>query len=460
MRRTARRTASKPEPRHGRLACPKLGCGAERLHPPSAPSFRAALRFWWKLGWISFGGPSGQIAILHREVVERKRWLDEDAFLRGLSFCTLLPGPEAQQLATYVGWRLHGTLGGVAAGALFVLPGAAVLVALSWLSVLGRDVGWVGALFDGLRPAVIALVAGALWRIGSRALRTRALWAVALAAFALQLAQLASFPWLVFGALALGALLSRARPAWFGKPAHAAAAAASATSARAAPRPLAVLGACLALWWAPVGALAWWLGARSLHVALALFFSQAAVVTFGGAYAVLPYVAEHAVASGWLAPGEMMHGLALAETTPGPLILVIQHVGFVGGWNLPGELSRESAALLGAAISTWVTFVPCFLLILLGAPHVERLGSRPAIAAALAAVTAVNVAVIASLLVWFARAALWQRELGRGIDAHVDWIALAIAALALLALQRRWCEAPLLVAACALLGLARHALTA
>jgi chromate transporter len=428
------------------------------VNPPSVPSFRDALRFWWKLGWISFGGPTGQIAILHREVVERKRWLDEDSFLRGLSFCTLLPGPEAQQLATYVGWRLHGTLGGVVAGALFVLPGAAVLVALSWLSVFGRDVAWIAALFDGLRPAVIALVASALWRIGSRALRTHALWVIALAAFALQFSKLASFPLLVFGALALGALLSRWKPAWFGKSAHAASAsAASAPSTRTGPRPLPVLASCLALWWAPVGALAAWLGAQSLHVGLALFFSRAALVTFGGAYAVLPYVAEHAVQSGWLAPGEMMHGLALAETTPGPLILVIQHVGFVGGWNLPGELARESSALLGAAISTWVTFLPCFLMILLGAPYVDRLGSRPTIAAALAAVTAVNVAVIASLLVWFARATLWHSGSAWG---GVDWIALAIAALALVALQKKWCEAPLLVAACALLGLARHALLA
>lgn len=421
---------------------------------PAGPPFRDALRFWWKLGWISFGGPSGQIAILHREVVERRRWLDEGAFLRGLSFCTLLPGPEAQQLATYVGWRLHGTLGGVVAGALFVLPGAAVLCALSWLSVLGREVGWVAALFDGLRPAVIALVASALWRIGSRALGTPALWAIALLAFALQTALSVSFPWLVFGALALGALLARQRPGWFVGAAQHSASETAAGAPRAGPRPASVLAVCLSLWWLPVLGLVLWLGAHSLQVAQALFFSQAALVTFGGAYAVLPYVAERAVDSGWLASAEMMHGLALAETTPGPLILVVQHVGFVGGWNLPGELSRASSALLGAAVSTWVTFVPCFLMVLLGAPHVERLGRHPVVGAALSAVTAVNVAVIASLLLWFSRATLL-----RGSEASdIDWIALGIAALALLVLQRRWSEAPLLVGACALLGLLRYAL--
>jgi chromate transporter len=423
------------------------------ISDPAIPTFRDALRFWWKLGWISFGGPGGQIAVLHREVVERRRWLDEGAFLRGLSFCTLLPGPEAQQLATYVGWRLHGTLGGVAAGALFVLPGAAVLVALSWLSVLGREVGWVAALFDGLRPAVIALVASALWRIGSRALRTRALWAIALAAFGLQVGLGVSFPWLVFGALALGAALARQRPGWF-RADGSDAPTPVASAAGSGPRPLAVVAACLSLWWLPVLALALGLGAHSLHVAQALFFSQAALVTFGGAYAVLPYVAEHAVDSGWLAPAEMMHGLALAETTPGPLILVVQHVGFVGGWNLPGELSREGSALLGAAVSTWVTFVPCFLLVLLGAPHVERLGRHALVGAALSAVTAVNVAVIASLLLWFTRATLLRE--GSAWDS--DWISLGIAALALLVLQRRWSEAPLLVGMCALLGLLRYAL--
>jgi chromate transporter len=374
---------------------------------PPMPAYREALRFWLKLGFISFGGPAGQIAIMHRELVEKKRWISDPHFLHALNFCTLLPGPEAQQLATYLGWRLHGVRGGIAAGALFVLPSVFILYALSWAFITAARVPWLGAIFYGLAPGVIAIVAAALIRIGRKALRTPALWVIAGAAFALIFFAKVSFVAIVAGAGLLGWLGSRAMPAQFPaggghgggesrvEPAFVAL---PPTPHATISRSLSVIALCGALWWLPVIAVATWLGWDSTPARQGIFFSQAALVTFGGAYAVLPYVAQQAVERfGWLTHGQMMSGLGLAETTPGPLIMVLQFVGFVGGWNHPGALPPPVAATLCALITTWATFLPSFLMVFLGAPLVEGLRRQPRISAALGAITAAVVGVILNL---------------------------------------------------------------
>jgi len=375
------------------------------------PAFRDALRFWLTLGFISFGGPAGQIAIMHRELVEKKRWISEPHFLHALNFCTLLPGPEAQQLATYLGWRLHGVRGGIAAGALFVLPSVFVLYALSWAFITSAHVPWLAALFYGLSPAVIALVAAALVRIGKKSLRTPALWAIAMAAFALIYFAKVSFVVIVAGAAVLGWLGRQTVPSQFpavgghneAKDIADAGFVELPPSPRATPlRAIIVIAVCSVLWWLPIIAVAAWLGWDSTPARQGLFFSQAALVTFGGAYAVLPYVAQQAVERfGWLTHGQMLAGLGLAESTPGPLIMVLQFVGFLGGWHQPGNLAPLVAATLGAFITTWTTFVPCFLWIFLGAPHIERLRGNQNLTTALSTVTAAVVGVILNLAVWF-----------------------------------------------------------
>jgi chromate transporter len=405
---------------------------------PAVPTFREALRFWAKLGWISFGGPAGQIAIMHRELVERRRWLGEEHFLHALNFCMLLPGPEAQQLATYLGWRLHGARGGIAAGLLFVLPSVLILFALSWLYMAGGELAWVRGLFHGLIPAVIAIVFAAAIRIGGKALKTPALAALAVTAFvAIHFFQI-SFVIILAAAAGIGFLGGRRFPRQF--PAGAGHAASDPTAPPAielppAPRAswgrtLRVTSLCLALWWLPVLACGLLLGWDGIHFQQGLFFSKAALVTFGGAYAVLPYVAQMAVEHyGWLAKRQMMAGLGLAESTPGPLIMVLQFVGFVAAWQNPGGLPPLAAATLGAAITTWVTFLPCFLFVFLGAPHVESLRERPKLAAALNAITAAVVGVILNLAVSFTRDALWPE--GGGFDTFVAvtavaaWLAIA-----------------------------------
>ncbi len=430
---------------------------------PAFPSLRTAWRYWWKLGWISFGGPAGQIAMMHRELVEERRWISEGHFLQALNFCMLLPGPEAQQLATYLGWRLHGWRGGLVAGGLFVLPSMFILYALSWLYLAGAQWGWLAALFAGLMPAVLAVVAEAGLRIGKKALATAALRGLAVASFLAIFYMHLSFVWIIIAAGLCGWWGHRYCPAQFpaGK-GHGSASAQAAEDAcvllptfppaswRRAGR---ILSVGLVLWWGPILALAWILGWDSTVATQGRFFSQAAMVTFGGAYAVLPYVAQQAVAHyGWLSPGQMMSGLALAETTPGPLIMVLQFVGFVGGWQHPGSLQPWLAATLGAAITTWATFVPCFLWVFLGAPHVEQLRSQPRLGAALMAVTAAVVGVIANLGVQFAKAALWL-----GPPQHVDWWVAGVAVVAFLALQL-WKQSLLrVIIACALLGLGKYA---
>jgi chromate transporter len=424
---------------------------------PALPSFREALRWWLRLGCISFGGPAGQIAIMHRELVERRRWISEGHFLHALNFCMLLPGPEAQQLATYLGWRLHGARGGIAAGVLFVLPSVFILFALSWLYMAGGHLSWLAAIFYGLNAAVIAVVAEAVLRIGRKALKSPSLWALAALSFGLIYFGNVSFVIIILGAALLGWLGNRIAPSQFpaGK-GHGSGKAHEDHGCLALPpapratwlRTAAVTGVCLALWWVPVFALAAWLGWGATAPQQGLFFSQAALITFGGAYAVLPYVAQQAVERfGWLSHGQMMSGLALAETTPGPLIMVLQFVGFVGGWQNPGDLSPLTAATLGALITTWATFVPCFLFVLLGAPHVEQLREQPRLSAAMTAITAAVVGVILNLAVKFSEHALWPQSGG------FDWFTAVVAIAAFVAMQRFKVGLIPVIGVCALLGL-------
>lgn len=402
----------------------------------NAPSFAMASRFWLKLGLVSFGGPAGQIALMHEELVVRRRWMTEAQFLRALNFCMLLPGPEAQQLATYAGWRLHGARGGLVAGGLFVLPSAVLLWALSWLYASSGELPVVAALFYGLKPAVLAIVAGAVLRIGGRVLRGAASWGVAVLAFAaLQWAAL-PFPLVVLGAGAIGWAGARIWPGCFpgGEPvATDGLPEAKSGTTPGAWRAVRVLGLGLAVWWAPLLALWLWQGGGSTLFQEGVFFSKAAAVTFGGAYAILPYVSQQAVAHyGWLSAGQMLDGLGMAETTPGPLIIVLQFVGFMGAWNEPGPLSPLAAGTLGAAVTTWTTFVPSFIWIFLGAPHLEGWSGRSRFQGALAAVTSAVVGVICHLALWFG----WRVVQPEGAGGF-DWFA-ALLALGALAGMLRW----------------------
>jgi chromate transporter len=427
------------------------------------PSFREALRFWLKLGLISFGGPAGQIAIMQTELVDRKRWIGQERFLHALNFCMLLPGPEAQQLAIYCGWLLHRTWGGIAAGALFVLPSAVLLWALSVVYVSYGHVVWVAGIFYGLKPAVLAIVVAAVLRIGKKALKNGVMWGIAATAFGLIFGLGVSFPVIVFGALAVGMIGGRWAPGMFGlgggghgaerslRPTSVIDDAAESFSVKPTwGRALKVTAVCAALWVAPVIAVGLWQGCDSVWVKEGVFFSKAAMVTFGGAYAVLPYVAQQAVEThAWLAAPQMLDGLAFAETTPGPLVMVLQFVGFMGGWNQPGALSPLAGATLGAAITTWVTFVPCFLWIFLGAPHIERLRGQKLLGAGLAAVTASVVGVILNLAVWFG----WHVLVPAGTWASVDGFAVVVGVIAFVAMHRFKVNLMAVIAASGGLGL-------
>jgi chromate transporter len=424
---------------------------------PRHPSFWSAFRFWLKLGFISFGGPAGQIAIMHEELVERRRWISGSRFLHALNYCMLLPGPEAQQLATYAGWLLHRAWGGIAAGALFVLPSVAILYALSWVYMTFGNVQWVAAVFYGLKPAVLAIVAAAVLRIGKKALKNEVMWLLAAAAFIAIYFFAAPFPLIVFSAGLLG--LAGGCLGWRKFQVLAAHGAANdgpsvlhdagAPPEHARPswsRALRVLGLCLALWWMPVLALGAWLGWSHTVSLQGVFFSKAAMVTFGGAYAVLPYVSQLAVEKyEWLDSHQMLDGLGLAETTPGPLIMVLQFVGFVGAWNHPGDLSPLLAASLGAGVTTWTTFLPCFLWIFLGAPYIERLRGDVRLGAALSAVTASVTGVILNLAVWFAVPLLFPAP------RTIDGFAAAISAVAFAGMVKwRWGVVPVVLGAGAL----------
>ena len=379
--------------------------------------FGEAVRVWVRIAALSFGGPAGQIAVMHRILVEEKRWIGEARFLHALNYCMLLPGPEAQQLATYIGWLLHRTAGGLVAGILFVLPGAVAIMALSIVYALYGNVGVVAALFFGLKAAVLAIVIEAVVRIGKRALKNNVMLAIAAFAFIAIFGFGVPFPLIILAAGIAGFLGSRTAPAAFaasgghGKGGGALLADVESALGEAMPehaRPslrwsLRIAAICLALWLVPVAALLVAFGPGNAFTDIAVFFSKMAVVTFGGAYAVLAYVAQQAVESyGWLAPGEMLDGLAMAETTPGPLIMVTQFVGFMGAFRSPGSLPPLLAGALGGMLTTWVTFVPCFMWIFAGAPFVETLRGNRALAAALAAITAAVVGVVLNLAVWFA----------------------------------------------------------
>lgn len=361
-----------------------------------AVSLVEATKVWAKLGLLSFGGPAGQIALMHRWLVEDKRWIGEKEFLHALNFCMLLPGPEAQQLATYVGWKLHAIRGGLIAGTLFVLPGAAVVLGLTLLYFTLGELTLVRGLFEGLKPAVVIIVLQAMIRIASRSLNSPLLACLAGAAFFAMFVFKIPFP-IVIGAAALaGALAMKPQTAIPAKrPVAGPAPVGLASIAR-------LCSVFLALWLVPTALLMAALGGENVFAEISVFFSKMAVVTFGGAYAVLAYVSQAAVTTyGWLSAGEMIDGLALAETTPGPLILVTQFVGFAAAYRDPGSLPPALAGILGGALTTWVTFVPCFLWIFMGAPYMERLRRNARLSAALSAVTAAVVGVILNLALWF-----------------------------------------------------------
>ncbi len=426
--------------------------------PVPGVRFDDAFRYWLRLGFVNFGGPAGQIALMHRELVERRRWISEDRFLHALNFCMLLPGPEAQQLAIYVGWLLHGTAGGIIAGVFFVLPSVFILLGLSYAYAAYGAVPLVAAIFYGLKPAVVALVLEAVLRIGRRALKGWLPVALAAAAFVAIFAFRVPFPAIVAGAAVLGLAVERVRPGLFGvgpiagddgAVGAAPPAGAGATLGRSAR----VFAVCAVLWIVPVLLVGVWRGTRSVLFQEALLFSKAAMVTFGGAYAVLAYIGDMAVVHyGWLVPGQMVDGLGLAETTPGPLIMVTQFVGFVAAWSHPEGLSPTTAGVVGALLTTWVTFVPCFLWIFLGAPFVERLRGNRRLGAALAAITSAVVGVVANLAVVFAAHPFVPAP---GV---VDPFAMLLATVAFLALQRFHLGMPLVVAGCVACGVVRRAL--
>jgi chromate transporter len=424
--------------------------------PPEAaphPTFREAFLFWLKLGFISFGGPTGQIAIMHAELVEKKKWISEARFLHALNYCMLLPGPEAQQLATYVGWLLHKTWGGIVAGAFFIIPSIFILWALSYIYVAFGNLPWTAAIFYGLKPAVLAIVAAAVIRIGSRALRNEVMWTLAAAAFVAIFFLHAAFPVIIITAAAIGFLGGKwKRDKFLVIRGHGTAQAesvlddSSAVPDHARPswaRAFQVSIVWVILWSAPVVLLSCCLGSEHTLVREGIFFSKAALVTFGGAYAVLPYVAQQAVQSHhWLTANQMLDGLGLAETTPGPLIMVTQFVGFLGGWSNPGQLEPILAATLGALVTTWTTFTPCFLWIFLGGPYIERLRGNEGLTTALSAVTAAVVGVVLNLAVWFGLHVIFP---GHGV---VDWFAIVVTIGTFIGITRwKWDIVPVVLGA-------------
>ncbi len=442
----------------------KLGDNALPADPTPVPSadlgsahgvtFGEAVRVWVRVALYSFGGPAGQIAVMHRLLVEEKRWVSEERFLHAMNYCMLLPGPEAQQLATYVGWLLHRVKGGLVAGGLFILPGFVSILALSVLYAGFQETTLVQALFYGLKPAVLAVVLEAVVRIGRRALRNAVMVGLAGLAFVAIFFLDVPFPFIVLGAALVGFVGGRLGSAVFlvirGPETQTTPGAAFATDELATPvrpplgRMLRTAGVWLVIWLAPLAVLLVALGPSNVFVQEGVFFSKAAVVTFGGAYAVLAYIAQQAVETyGWLEPGEMLDGLGMAETTPGPLIQVVQFVGFMGAYRHSAGLDPMTAGVLGSILTTWVTFAPCFLWIFVGAPYIEYLREKKSLTAALSAITAAIVGVILNLAVWFALHTLFEEvdeRVWNGVRLYVpvwdtvDPAAVAIASLAAVAL--------------------------
>ncbi|HIV72918.1 MAG TPA: chromate efflux transporter [Candidatus Aquabacterium excrementipullorum] len=444
----------------------------DTLPAPQPVSLGHALRFWLKLGFISFGGPAGQIAIMHTELVERRRWISEKRFLHALNYCMVLPGPEAQQLATYIGWLMHRTWGGLAAGALFVLPSLFILIALSWIYLRFGQVPVVAGIFYGIKPAVAALVLHAAHRIGTRALKNRWLWGIAAAAFLAIFALKLPFPLIVLAAALIGTVGGRLAPAVFTQGGgHGAAARRSGPALidDDTPTPdharfsraglVRVLAWGLGLWGTALGGLVAWQGWKATLAQMGWFFTKAALLTFGGAYAVLPYVFQGAVEQQhWLSATQMMDGLALGETTPGPLIMVVAFVGFVGGWThqVLGPDALFAGAALAASVVTFFTFLPSFVFILAGGPAIEATHGRLGFTAPLTAVTAAVVGVILNLALFFTYHVLWPQ----GFGARPDLVSAAIAALATVALFRFKVGVLPLLAGCAAAGLAATLITA
>jgi chromate transporter len=447
-----------------------------RSEPARSVAFGEALKFWLKLGFISFGGPAGQIAIMHRELVEQKRWISERRFLHALNYCMMLPGPEAQQLATYIGWLMHRTWGGIVAGALFVLPSLFILIALSWVYVAFGQVSWVAGIFYGIKPAVAAIVLQAVWRIGSRTLKSPRrvpwLWAIALLSFIAIAFLKIPFPWVVLSAGLIGAWGGKHAPEQFatggshGGGAKPVAAREGYIIDDSSPTPeharfskrrmAAVVLWGFLLWLSPMGALMAWQGWGGAMTQMSWFFTKAALLTFGGAYAVLPYVYQGAVEQfHWLTGPQMIDGLALGETTPGPLIMVVTFVAFVGGWTrqVLGPDALFTGAALAAVLVTWFTFLPSFLFILAGGPLVESTHGKLKFTAPLTAITAAVVGVIASLALFF----LVHIARGQSLSTQawgLDWVALGLAAAAAIALLRFKIGVIPVITGCALCGLA------
>ncbi|MGB4225538.1 MAG: chromate efflux transporter [Candidatus Dechloromonas phosphoritropha] len=434
------------------------------------PSLLEAMRFWLKLGFISFGGPAGQIAMMHDELVDKRRWISERRFLHALNYCMLLPGPEAQQLATYLGWLLHRTRGGIIAGVLFVLPSLLILIALSWLYMTFGQTSLVVGLFYGIKPAVTAIVVHAAYRIGSRTLHNGFLWAIAAAAFVAIFAFNLPFPAIVLGAALVGIIGGRLAPGRFAAGGGHDSTAASAVPAVIdddTPTPaharfttrrlleVATIGA--ALWALTMGLLVVFLGWDHTLTRMGWFFTKAALLSFGGAYAVLPYIYQGAVTDfGWLTSSQMMDGLALGESTPGPLIMIVSFVAFVGAWGKAplGPDALLLAGVLAAALVTWFTFLPSFLFIFAGGPLVESTHGDLKFTAPLTAITAAVVGVIANLAVFFGYPVLWPT----GFSGGLDFVAAVIALGAAVALFRFKANVILVIAACAGLGLAARLL--
>ena len=424
-------------------------------------SFGEAFWFWVKLGFINFGGPAGQIAIMHRELVEKKRWISESQYLRTLNFCMLLPGPEAQQVATYIGWRLHGTLGGIVAGSFFVIPSIFVLWLLSYLAAAHSDIPAISGLLYGVQPVVIAIVVEAVLRIGKRTLNHSLLLVFAVLAFVALYVLSIPFPLVVIAAGVGGLLLSRAVPEAFRGGGHGGSAEeeegeavidqAPTNGRPSVLRNVRLLAVFLVLWAVPVEALWLWRGGEDVLMKVALFFTGAAFVTFGGAYAVLSYISDVAVNQyGWLTADQMVQGLGLAESTPGPLIMVTQYVGFFAAWNEPGSFSPLLYGTLGAAITTYATFLPCFLFIFLLAPYIELLANNHRLRAILVGVTAAIVGVVANLAVFFASRVLFPDGFSL---AGIDVFALTVGIISFAVLQRYKPPIYLMVPVGALLGM-------
>ncbi|HEY2627812.1 MAG TPA: chromate efflux transporter [Usitatibacter sp.] len=435
-----------------------------------AITFREALRFWLKLGFVSFGGPAGQIAIMHRELVERRAWISERRFLHALNYCMVLPGPEAQQLATYIGWLMHGVRGGIAAGGLFVLPSLFILIALSWVYVRFGNVPAIAAVLHGVKPAVVAIVLAAAWRIGSRTLRHPLMWAGAAMAFIALFAFGVPFPVVIAAAALIGWIGGRMAPGQFTAAGHA-----TAKSARTkalidddTPTPLharfsarrlaAIIAVFLVIWVVCLGTLAYAFGWSSDLAQMGWFFTKSAMITFGGAYAVLPYVLQNAVETyGWATAPQMIDGLALGESTPGPLIMIVAYVGFLGGWQHQalGADAIFLGAMAGACVATFFTFLPSFLFILAGGPLVERTRDDLKLTAPLTAISAAVVGVILNLTIYFAWHVLWPgASAASPFSGGFDYPSAVIALVAAVALLAKKVEVIPVIAASGVAGLA------